>query len=105
MAQRRVRSALPALIVLAASGCTSTLDMAKAYDPGRAATTIPYTNVRGARLFADYESVGRSILTGVNPVKAIAAPKGTSAGAPVAPTGAEPSTTAAPKGAKPRRRR
>ncbi len=57
-----------ALVVIAlTSGCVSQLDMAAVTDAGRAATTIPYDGVRGARTFADYESIGRSILTGVDP--------------------------------------
>lgn len=48
-------------------GCVSRLDMAALSEAGRAATTIPYTGVRGSRTFADYESVSRSILTGVDP--------------------------------------
>jgi hypothetical protein len=74
MYQRRARSLLPALTFLFAGGCASTLDMTIAYDPGRPATTIPYTSVRGARQFPDYESIGRSILTGVDPAAAVAEP-------------------------------
>lgn len=44
--------------------------MATAYDPSRPATTIPYAGVRGARQFPDYEPIGRSILTGVDPAAA-----------------------------------
>jgi hypothetical protein len=55
------------VLVVATSGCVSQLDMATVTDAGRAATTIPYNGVRGARTFADYESVERSILTGVDP--------------------------------------
>jgi len=56
------------LLVTATSGCVTELDMTHAHDAGRAATTIPYAGVRGARTFADYESVGRSILTGADPM-------------------------------------
>jgi hypothetical protein len=54
-------------IALGSAGCVTRLDMASAYDPGRAATTIPYAGVRGARQFPDYEPIGRSILTGKDP--------------------------------------
>jgi hypothetical protein len=71
MPRGRARLALATfVIVAAATGCVSRLDMANAYDAGRAATTIPYAGVRGARQFPDYESIGRSILTGVDPAAA-----------------------------------
>lgn len=74
MPRQSLRSALPALVLLvAASGCVSNVDMATAYDPSRPATTIPYAGVRGARQFPDYQPVERSILTGVDPA---AAPSG-----------------------------
>lgn len=57
-------------LALTAQGCASSLDMARSYDPGRAATTIPYAGVRGGRLFPDYEPIGTVILTG----KELAAP-------------------------------
>lgn len=74
MSQRRARSLLAALAVLSGGGCASTLDMTSAYDPSRPATTITYTSVRGARQFPDYESIGRSILTGADPAAAVAEP-------------------------------
>lgn len=57
-------------LALAACGCASEIDMARTRDAGRAATTIPYAGVRGARTFADYESINRSILTGADPFEA-----------------------------------
>ncbi|MFO0588102.1 MAG: hypothetical protein U0441_11210 [Polyangiaceae bacterium] len=59
--------ALVLFFAFTATGCVSRLDMGTLSEAGRAATTIPYTGVRGSRTFADYESVGRSILTGVDP--------------------------------------
>lgn len=59
--------ALALVLAAASSGCVTELDMAHAHDAGRAATTIPYAGVRGARTFADYESINRSILTGADP--------------------------------------
>lgn len=74
------KSAAPALAVLALApatiGCTTTLDMATAYDAARPATTIPYASVRGSRQFPDYEAIGRSILTGVDPAAAAAGSPG-----------------------------
>lgn len=65
------------VLVVAATGCVTRLDMATLAEAGRAATTIPYTGVRGARTFADYESVERSILTGADPSPApTVGPKG-----------------------------
>jgi hypothetical protein len=73
MRRRRAGHAFAALVIASgATGCVSRLDMATAYDAGRAATTIPYSGVRGARQFTDYESIGRSILTGVDPAQATA---------------------------------
>lgn len=74
------RSALAAptvlVIALAASGCVTRLDMKSAYDADRPATTFPYSSVRGARQFADYEAIGQSILTGTDPwAPATGAPK------------------------------
>lgn len=62
---------------LVGSGCATRLDMGKLYDQS-AATTIPYSGVRGARQFPDYEPIGRSILTGKDPEAAVkpAKPKG-----------------------------
>lgn len=69
-----------ALVVLglafAGAGCVTRLDMASAYDQGRAATTIPYAGVRGGRQFPDYEPIGRSILTGKDPTPAATAAPG-----------------------------
>ena len=73
------RRALAILLVAATPGCVTQLDMAQAHEAGRAATTIPYAGVRRARTFADYESIGRSILTGADPAAASktgAKPKG-----------------------------
>lgn len=56
------------------AGCVSRLDMATAYDQGRAATTIPYAGVRGARQFPDYEPIGKSILTGKDPAPKASGP-------------------------------
>jgi hypothetical protein len=45
-------------------GCQRELDMARAYDPSRAATTIRYLGVRGeTRQYPDYGSIDASILT------------------------------------------
>ncbi len=63
-----IRRALAILLAAATSGCVTELDMAHAHDSDRAATTIPYAGVRGARTFADYESISRSILTGADPM-------------------------------------
>ncbi|MBK8256393.1 MAG: hypothetical protein IPK82_27450 [Polyangiaceae bacterium] len=60
---------------LALCGCATRLDMASAYDPGRAATTIPYSGVRGARQFADYGAIGPTILTGKDPAPIAKTPK------------------------------
>lgn len=60
-------------LALAVTGCVSQLDMAAVSDPSRPATTIPYAGVRGSRQFPDYQPIGSSILTGVDPA---AAPKG-----------------------------
>jgi hypothetical protein len=60
-------------LAFATAGCVTRLDMATAYDEGRAATTIPYAGVRGARQFPDYEPIGSAILTGKDPGPA---PKG-----------------------------
>ncbi len=62
--------ALALVLAVTTSGCVSQLDMASVTDGGRPATTIPYNGVRGARTFADYESVSRSILTGADPAGA-----------------------------------
>lgn len=59
--------ALLLVLVVAITGCVTRLDMTTLSEAGRAATTIPYTGVRGARTFADYEAVERSILTGADP--------------------------------------
>jgi hypothetical protein len=60
--------AFPVLgLALVMTGCVTRIDMASAYDQGRAATTLPYAGVRGARQFPDYEAIGKSILTGKDP--------------------------------------
>lgn len=60
-----------ALLVLGAAlggaGCVTRVDMASVYDQGSAATTIPYSGVRGGRQFPDYQPIGGSILTGKDP--------------------------------------
>ena len=64
-------------LVLPSAGCVTQLDMASAYDKERAATTIPYAGVRGARQFPDYEPIGKAILTGKDVVPPhSSAPKG-----------------------------
>ena len=70
-ARRALGVALALVLAPAATGCGATrLDMASAYDAGRAATTIPYASVRGSRQFADYEAISGSILTGADPAAA-----------------------------------
>ncbi len=62
-----VRISLVALMTLGAmglGGCVRSLDMAKAYDNERAATTIPYTGVREeTRQYPDYSAINADILT------------------------------------------
>jgi len=54
---------LPALTLILLSGCQSELDMAKAFDERRAATTIPYAGVGEAeRRFPDYSPIQAKIL-------------------------------------------
>lgn len=63
-------------LATAGTGCVTRVDMSTAYDPGRAATTIPYSGVRGSRQFPDYEAIGPSILTGVDPFAPVKGAKG-----------------------------
>ncbi len=52
-----------ALLLVAAGGCASTLDLGTVGDTKVPTATIYYTSVRsGQRRFADYGSVNRSIL-------------------------------------------
>lgn len=62
---RRSRAVLAALVAgLSGLGCAR-LDMARAYDAKRPATTIAYTGVREeTRLYPDYGGLGASILSG-----------------------------------------
>ena len=54
---------LPALALVLLSGCQAELDMAKAFDERRAATTIPYAGVGEAhRRFPDYSPIRAEIL-------------------------------------------
>lgn len=62
MSIRYARSWLPALVAVAASGCTRHVDMAAAA-PSEAHATVLYTGVRDvSRRYADYGVVDRSIL-------------------------------------------
>jgi len=60
----RSRTPLASLVfVVMLAGCARELDMARAYDERRAATTIPYTGVREElRQYPDYSAIGASIL-------------------------------------------
>jgi hypothetical protein len=54
---------LPVLALTLLAGCQSELDMAKAFDERRAATTIPYAGVGEAhRQFPDYSPIRAQIL-------------------------------------------
>lgn len=62
-AARALTVGAPALALTLLSGCQSELDMAKAYDERRAATTISYAGVGEAhRQFPDYSPIRAQIL-------------------------------------------
>jgi hypothetical protein len=51
------------LLVLGATGCARSLDMASAYDAKRPAATIPYAGVREVtRQYPDYNAITADIL-------------------------------------------
>lgn len=75
---RRQRWAWTLLAAAALPACGGPLDMAKAVDDGRAATTIPYAGVsEGNRQFPDYTGIRAAILAPeAASTDAKAAPKG-----------------------------
>jgi hypothetical protein len=57
------RAAAAALLLLGASGCATELVIPEVRDPAQPNVTIRYATVRSeVRLFADYSSIGASIL-------------------------------------------